>query len=214
MPTIAQLSPAQLGRHATNVFMYGGRHADGTRLIYHALRRDPAQPEALRRLSDLFDTKGTEQLSAVVLEFALALGALPDDDRKALDDPLFLAKWGWGFSRHRSGDVHLAGEAFEDRSAFVMDEQRYGEYLGSVIACGGSLKGAFRSAHVLCGCMGGLLAHKRLGSKAPLEAIFSAGDFEETPEYSKWLESDTSELDGLEAARVRAQCGRKPPNGP
>jgi len=158
MPTIAQLSPAQLGRHAPNVFMYGGRHADGARLIYHALRRDPAQPEALRRLSGLFDTKGTEQLSAVVLELALALGALPDDDRKALDDPLFLAKWGWGFSRHRSGDVHLAGEAFEDRSAFVMDELRHGEYLGSVIACGGSVEGAFRSAHVLCGCMGGRTA--------------------------------------------------------
>jgi hypothetical protein len=205
MTTIARLSPAQLGRHATNVFMYGGRHVEGARLIYHALRRDPAQPEALRCLSDLLDAKGTEQLSAVVVEYALALGALPDDDRKALDDLLFLAKWGWGLSRHRNGDVHLAGEAFEDRSAFVMDEQRYGEFL---------LEGAFRSAHVLCGCMGGLLAHKRLGSKAPLAAIFSAGDFEDTPEYSKWLESDTSELDGLEAARVRAQCGRKPPNGP
>jgi hypothetical protein len=50
-------------------------------------------------------------------------------------------------------------------------------------------------------CLGGPLSHRHHGSKAPLDAIFSPGEFEDTPEYSKWLETDTAELDRLEAAR-------------
>lgn len=210
MSKIKDLSAPQLARHAFNVFLFSGRHVTGARLIYHALRLDHREPEALRCLSDMLDAPGTEQLSAAVLEYALALEpAIPDPPRRILDDLLFQSKWSWGFSRHHSGEPHLLGEAFKNRHDFDVDNQRYQEFLDGVVGLAGSLDQALRGAHTLCGSMGGLLVHQTHGAKAPLDAIFETEAFVPTSQYAEWLETDTHELDALEKARLEKSTVQK-----
>src|SRR5437870_2472118 len=114
MTVIADLSAAELGRHAFNVFLFAGRHQTGARLIYHALSKNSYKPLALRCLSDLLDTEGTEVFSGAVLEYALTSDSpLNAEERTELDDLRFLAIWSWGFSRHKSGQAFLPQEAFQ-----------------------------------------------------------------------------------------------------
>src|SRR2546425_7381534 len=71
MPLIKDLSASQLARHASNVFLFQGRHVIGGRLLYHALVLNPREGEALHGLSDFHDHEGTQELSAVGMEYAL-----------------------------------------------------------------------------------------------------------------------------------------------
>jgi hypothetical protein len=202
MPIISQLTTSQLARHAFNVFLFAGRHVTGARLIYHSLALDHYQPEAIRCLSDLLDKDGTEIFSAVALEYALACDSgIPTEARRTLDDLRFLAKWSWGFSKHKSGKPHLGGEQFEDRTQFDVDEARYQEMVQQAVRAAGSLSGAFTAAHTLSGAMGGLLTHIRFGAQASLDELFHPAQFERTSEYDVWLASSTDELDALERAR-------------
>ena len=160
--TIGQLNANQLARHAFNVFLYGSRHVVGARLIYRALELDPCEPGALRCLSDLLDSEGTEHLSGVTLEYALDPSTgVQGEERKELDDLRFLAIWSWGFSRHRSGEPHLSQETFRDRSAFLVDEEGYAAFLASVTGSDASLEYGFQAARTLCGAMAGFLARMR-----------------------------------------------------
>ena len=200
--TIEQLNAAQLGRHAFNVFLFLGRHRTGARLIYRALELDPHNAEALRCLSDLLDAEGTEVFSGVVLEYALAESTgLSQKECETLDDLRFLAKWSWGFSRHKSGEPHLSQEAFSDRSQFVVDEERYKEFLAQVVEPAGSLTRAFESAHTLCGAMAGFLVHDGAAGKAGIEESLHPERFEKTTAYEEWCRTSTEELDALEVAR-------------
>jgi hypothetical protein len=202
VPAVADLTPSQLARHAFNVFLFQGRHVEGARLAYHALALDPWQPEALRRLSDLMDTEGTEAFSAAVLEHALAPGSpITGDDRETLDDLLFLSKWSWGFARHRSGEQHLDGDAFRDRTQFTPDEGIYQEFLQGVVGHAGSLGGAFAAAWTLCGVMGKLLTHVELGTGASIGEVYHPDRFRRADGYAAWLATDTEDLDALERER-------------
>lgn len=201
-PTIEHLNAAQLARHAFNVFLFSGRHETGARLIFRSLELQPHDPLALRCLSDFFDAEGTEMFSAVVLEYALSEKlALGTEDRKTLDDLLFLSKWTWGFARHSSGSPHLAQADFADRSAFTMDAAGYGEFLGHALGPAGSLEAGFRAAHTLCGAMAGLLQHRDLGGKAGFDEAYHPEQFQKSAAYDEWLRTTTEELDELEKAR-------------
>lgn len=200
--TIANLNASQLARHAFNVFLFCGRHQTGACLIYRSLELEPQNPEALRCLSDLLDSNGTEAFSAVVLEYALReVPHLSDETRKTLDNLLFLAKWSWGFSRHNSGDPHLAQDAFADRSAFSVDDSGYREFIGQIIDRTGSLTGGFRAAHALCGVMARFLQHCEPGKDAGVEELLNPERFLKTEAYDPWLRSSAEELDALEKAR-------------
>ena len=204
MPRIEDLTASQLARHAANLFLFQGRHVTGGRLLYHALVLNPHEGEALRGLSDFHDHKGTEQLSAVVMEYALTPETgVPEAERKVIDEVRFRSIWWWGFSRHESGQTGLLADDFGDRSRFQVDEKRYGEFIGEVIKLGGSLEGAFRGAHTLAGAMSGLLTHLQFGARSPLEEIFHPERFARTEAYDRWLKEDTAELDELERARSR-----------
>jgi len=213
MPEIRELTPAQLGRHAENVFLTQGRELACVRLAYHALSKDPNEPQALRVLSDVLcgDLKqesGMERFSAAVLEYAVRPGSpLSPVDRKTLDDHLFLAKWSWSFARKRNGEVTASWEELQNRSLFVLDDARYRGFLSGVLEPCGSVERAFQAAHVLAGMMGRLLKHKTLGQKAPIEAVFNPESFEPSAEYVLWLRSDTTGLDDLETARRERRAG-------
>lgn len=208
IPRIADLTPAQLARHATNVFLFEGRHIVGARLIYHALALDPHQGEAMRALSDFLDQDGTENLSAAVMEYALTpASGIDAGARPGIEECLFRSKWWWGMSKHDSGLTSLEDKDFADRSHFIPNEPRYREWLGFVLDRAGSLANAFRGAHTLVGALAGLLAHREKGKKATLEEIFQPERFARTPAYDEWLAGDTAALDELEKKRAE---GSKP----
>ena len=146
--------------------------------------------------------RGTEQLSAVTLEYALAPSTgIQGEERNELDDLRFLAQWTWGFSRHNSGDIYLAPDAFGDRSAFSVDEEGYAAFLAPVTGPAHSLEYGFQAAHTLCGTIAGLLVHKSLGKDADVAEVFYPERFVRTPEYDKWLRTSTRVLDALERDR-------------
>jgi hypothetical protein len=208
---IHQLSPQQVARHAFNVFLFSGRHQTGAKLIYHALNINPKNADALRCLSDFMDADGTQVFSGVVLEYALSESTgIAGEDRRMLDDLRFLAKWSWGFSRHQSGTPHLGQEAFADRSAFVVEEDRYGEFLTQVIDPAGSLQNGFKAAHTLCGAMAGFLTHQKFGGEAGIEESMHPDRFSQTSAYAEWLKTSTDELDALERERQKKSEPKKP----
>ncbi len=216
---IKELTVAQLGRHAQNVFLFAGRHQSCARLVYHALTKDPDEPRALRALSDilagdLLEPSGWEQLSTAVLEHALrAESPLSQTERKSFDDHLFLAKWSWSFARKRNGEPTASAEELRDRSLFVLDEEGYRKFLAGIVDRCGSLTGTFRVAHTLAGALGRLLTHKTLGQSAPIEEVFFPERFEPSADYAAWLESDAAEFDALEAERQRRTAPQGSPMG-
>lgn len=200
--TIDQWDAPQLARHACNVFLFWGRHQAGARLIYRALALDPHQAAALRCLSDLLDVEGTEVFAGVVLEYALeASTGLTDEERQELDDLRFFSKWTWGFARHQSGEPHLAQEAFADRSAFAVDEERYTAFLNQMLARAGSLAQGFQSALTLCGVLAGFVVHTERGDQVGIGELLHPERLQLTATYDEWLRSSTEDLDALEAER-------------
>lgn len=173
----------------------------GMRLAYLALELNAKEPLGLRCLSDLFDNEGTEILSAIVLEYALAPSTgLPEPVWRELDDLRFLAKWSWKFSRHKTGNPHLSGEAFKVRSDFEVDEDKYQAWLADFLGSD-TLNEGFKRAHTFAGAVCGLLIPK--DSSTVMGAVYtvSAEQFIQGPEHALWLKTDTSEFDALESAR-------------
>lgn len=202
--TAEQLDAGQLARHASNVFIFLGRHPDWGRLIFHALELDPRHPEALRGLADFFNAPGTEVFAGIVLEYALRVAEpLDDAARKLLLDQRFLTMWSLGYSRHRSGSTQLTQADFADPSMFIVDEDGYRKYLDQVRVPSGSLEADFRAAHTLCGALSGFLAHRDGMTQVGLEQVLHPEQFEKTAAYETWLHYDVAELDALEAERQK-----------
>src|SRR3989475_13064731 len=120
MPLIKDLSASQLARHASNVFLFQGRHVIGGRLLYHALVLNPREGEALHGLSDFHDHEGTQELSAGVMEDALAPETgLSEAERTLIDATRFRAIWRWGFSHPHRGQTNLGLDYFQNRAPFL-----------------------------------------------------------------------------------------------
>lgn len=204
MTRIADLNADQLAHHALNIFIAQGRHVEGARVIHHALRLDPDHPGALRCLSDFLAHPGTEPFAAATLEHALS-GAVPlsDEARATLDNLRFLDIWSWGFSRHRSGETNLGGEAFQNRQDFEFDGPSYAAFLNTVTEPAGSLQAAFQAAHRICGLMSGLLRHPQKDNPS-FEDVLGADELVETDAYQQWLATPTDNLDALDQA-IQAQ---------
>src|SRR2546428_5208063 len=107
MPLIKDLSASQLARHASNVFLFQGRHVIGGRLLYHALVLNPREGEALHGLSDFHDHEGTQELSAVGMGDALAPETgLSEPERKTIDRKKLCALSRCGVKPHCSCENH------------------------------------------------------------------------------------------------------------
>src|SRR2546427_5676278 len=104
MPLIKDLSASQLARHASNVFLFQGRHVIGGRLLYHALVLNPREGEALHGLSDFHDHEGTQELSAGGMEYPLAPGTrLSGPERTPLHTTRLRSTSKRGVIRHHRG---------------------------------------------------------------------------------------------------------------
>jgi hypothetical protein len=194
MSSISTLSAENLATHAFNIFLTQGRHIEGARMIYRALRLEPQHPLALRCLSDFHANEGTEQFSAVTLEYALSESCgIKGPYHQVLDDLRFLSIWSWGFSKHRSGSTNLDGAAFQTRDNFVFDATGYKNFVDGLVGRCGSLELAYQASHCLTGVMAGFLKHKSKPSPA-IEDVADPTQFVETDAYAQWLQSSADPL--------------------
>ena len=197
-PAISTLFAENLATHAFNIFLTQGRHIEGARVIYHALRLQPHNPLALRCLSDFHANEGTEQFSAVTLEYALSEPCgIQGPNRQVIDDLRFLSIWSWGFSKHKSGAVNLDGTAFQTRDDFVFDAAGYKVFIDGLVARCGSLESACQASHRLTGVMAGFLRHVSKSSPS-IEDVVDPTQFVETDAYAQWLQSPAEPLIALD----------------
>jgi len=197
-PPVSTLSAENLATHAFNIFLTQGRHIEGARVIYHALRLQPHNPLALRCLSDFLANEGTEQFSAVTLEYALSEPCgIQRPNRQVIDDLRFLSIWSWGFSKHKSGAVNLNGTAFQTRDDFVFDAAGYKVFIDGLVARCGSLESACQASHRLTGVMAGFLRHVSKPSPS-IEDVVDPTQFVETDAYAQWLQSSAEPLIALD----------------
>lgn len=194
MPSISTLSAENLATHAFNIFLTQGPHIEGARVIYHALTLQPQHPVALRCLSDFHANEGTEQFSAVTLEYALSEACkIQGPYREILDDLRFLSIWSWGFSKHISGSTNLDAAAFQARGDFIFDATRYKVFVDGLVDRCGSLESACHASHRLTGVMAGFLRHVSKPSPA-IKDVVDPTQFVETDAYAQWLQSSADPL--------------------
>jgi hypothetical protein len=194
MSSISTLSSENLATHAFNIFLTQGRHIEGARIIYHALKLHPQNPVALRCLSDFHAKEGTEQFSAVTLEYALSEACgIQGPYRQVLDDLRFLSIWSWGFSKHKSGSTNLDGAAFQTRDDFVFDATGYKSFVDGVVGRCGTLESACNASHCLTGVMAGFLRHISKPNPA-IDEVIDPTQFIETDAYIQWLQSSADHL--------------------
>ena len=115
MEKIKDLTASQLADFALNMFIHQGRHQIMAALIYRCLELDPRHPLGLRCLSDFLDWKGSESVSAIILEYIIQ-NNIPTSESslKEHEQLLFRSKWVWGFSKHISGQTNLSMADFDD----------------------------------------------------------------------------------------------------
>lgn len=200
MPQIKDLSASQLAYHASQALTLRGRAELCARLTYHALVLNPNEPKGLTVLVSYFDQDKFENFSAVVLEYACSSEcSISAEDKAEFEELRFQVKWFWGFSHRLDGQKFLRFADFANRSDFVVEEERYQEWLvRPLVKTAGSLTKAMRAAHTLLGCSGELLSHKQLGRKALFEEVYFPERFNRSPEYKEWLNSTTADLPTLE----------------
>ena len=197
MIQISQLSAAQLAHYASKELITNGFSNEGCRLIYHSLVLDENEPDGLRVLSCYFDTDNLEGFSAAILEYACSPDCPISKEHKLQFDELrFRAKWFWGFSQRKDGQKWLRTIDFGNRFDFIVDEERYQEWLiKPMIAKGGFLRNIVDAAHTFVGCTGKLLTHKMYGEKATFEEIYFPERFVKTPRYDQWLSNPMAVLE-------------------
>jgi len=197
MIQIAQLSAAQLAHYAWQELATNGISKEGCRFIYHSLVLEENEPDGLGILSHYFDTDHLEGFSAAILEYACSSACpISREHKLKYDEARFKAKWFWGFSQRKDGQKWLRTIDFENRSDFIVDEERYQEWLiKPLMAKGGSLRNIVEAAHTFMGCVGELLSHKIYGRKATFEEIYSPERFVKTSQYDQWLSSPLPGVD-------------------
>ncbi len=198
MNKIKHLNADQLARHARNVFISGGRQKIGAALIYRCLEMDPRHVLGLRCLSDMLDTDGTEHFSAAILEYILnGAGELTADERREIDDLLFLSKWTWGFAAHVDDRGDLKREDFQDRSKFKTDEAAYQAFLKELRGQVDDDETLMRGAHVLVGVLAGILKSRERGNAATMDSIFGDEIYDRDASYHEFMDQSTDDLDKL-----------------
>lgn len=200
--TVGELPAPLVASFAEISFIIAGRTRWTAALLHRALEVEPWDGRALESLSGFLDDgglgkfpSGFKQLSAVVLERALAAGSpLREEERRRLDDARFIAQWSWGFARHRSGATTLAPETFRDRAAFVVDEARYRDW---VHAAGDD---AFSAAMPVPGFLAGFLVKRGDDVSKVCGAIRRSDLVIDEGAYAEWKAQPASALDGIQKA--------------
>lgn len=199
MKQIKDLTADELAEYALYVFILSGRHQMGAALIYRCLELEPKHPAGLRNLSDFLDGKGSEMISAVVMEYLIKHYQGPAERKKEYEDILFLSKWAWGFSKHHSGQTELGADDFVDQTQFTTDDAAYDLFLEVPLSIAGTAEKVVQGAHNLVGVYaGGLHSPSLIETHKPID-ILLLNDFEKTPAYTEFLELDVRRFEEAKA---------------
>lgn len=198
MKKIKDLNADELADYAFHVFLYSGRHAMGAGLIYRCIDLDKNNPLGLRCLSDFLDWRGSESMSALILEHILQNKLYPTpENEKDIKRLLFTCKWVWGFSKHKSGKTQLSGNEFDNPDAFEIDEKGYHEFKTRTLEAVGTWENLFKSAHHLIGIYAGVVHSPTLTETDTFIDTIQKTDFSVTDNYNRFLEQDTSPLERI-----------------
>lgn len=198
MKKIKDLNADELADYAFHVFLYSGRHAMGAGLIYRCIELDKNNPLGLRCLSDFLDWRGSESMSALILEHILQNKLYPTpENEKDIKRLLFTCMWVWGFSKHKSGKTQLSGNEFDNPDAFEIDEKGYHEFKTRTLEAVGTWENLFKSAHHLIGIYAGVVHSPTLTETDTFIDTIQKTDFSVTDNYNRFLEQDTSPLERI-----------------
>ncbi len=198
MKRVKDLNADELADYAFHVFLHTGRHAIRAGLIYRCIELDKNNPLGLRCLSDFLDWRGSESISALILEYLIEnkLPKTPESINE-LEKLLFTCKWVWGFSKHKSGTTDLSGDEFEDQDAFEVDIKSYKDFTQNTFEVAGDWSTLLRGAHNLIGSYAGLVSSPSLKeTDSPID-IIRITDFSTNVEFVNFLEHDTSQLEEI-----------------
>ena len=198
MNKIKDLNADELADYAFHVFLYSGRHAMGAGLIYRCIELEQNNPMGLRCLSDFLDWRGSESMSALILEYIIQnkLPRTPKDE-KDIERLLFTCKWAWGFSKHKSGKTQLSGNEFENVNAFEIDEKGYTEFKKITFETVGTWENLLKAAHNLIGIYAGVVYSPTLKETDTFIETIQKSDFSVKDNYKRFLEQDTLQLERI-----------------
>lgn len=201
MKKVKDLNADELADYAFYVFVHTGRHATGAGLIYRCIELDKNNPLGLRCLSDFLDWRGTESISALILEHLIQnrLSKTPENQQE-LERLLFTCKWVWGFSKHRSGETNLTGNEFEDENAFEINVAGYEDFKQSTFEAVGNWDHLLRGAHHIIGLYAGLVSSPTLTETDSMIDTIQKNDFSTTAEYDPFLELDAQQFEEIKQA--------------
>lgn len=194
MQKIKDLNPDQLAQLAHKSFIESGRNYKCARLIYRCLELDPQHALGLRCLSDFLDWRGSEPISAVILEHLLDNGILQNIEEIVEHQRLWLiCKFVWGFSKHNSGETQLAPTAFDEPADFEIDSEAYQAFVQRAIDAAGSREQVLKGAVNMIGIYGDNLLSPSLAETAtPLDTL-KLDDFVLKPDYGLFLEESSAD---------------------
>ena len=197
---VKDLNADELADYAFYLFIHTGRHAIGAGLIYRCIELDQNNPLGLRCLSDFLDWRGSESISALILEYLIQnkLSKTPEN-QKEIERLLFTCKWVWGFSKHKSGKTQLSGDEFDDEDAFEVNTAGYNDFKQSTFETVGDWDTFLKGAHNLIGCYAGVVSSPTLKeTDSPVNTI-RINDFSTNSEYVEFLENDTMQFERIKA---------------
>lgn len=206
MKKIKDLNADELADYAFYVFLHSGRQAMGAGLIYRCLELDKNNPFGLRCLSDFLDWRGSESISALILEYLIE-NKLPKtpESQKEIEKLLFTCKWVWGFSKHKSGNTQLSGEDFENEADFNVDEEGYQAFKQSTFDQVGDWNKVLKGAHNIIGLYGAVTSSPTIKETDSPADTLKNNDFSVKPEYKQFLELDTLQLEQVKLEIQRGQ---------
>jgi hypothetical protein len=149
--------------------------------------------------------KNTKPFAAAALEYAIDRKSdISIEDKAAIEDLLFSAKWSWGFSRHKSGEANLTPDDFKDRAAFKVDRSKYRNFLDKAVRPARSLENAVRSARILCGLIGGIVEHRSKGESVLISDTYRHDQFKRSTGYAEFLRGSADNLESMIAEAIHA----------
>jgi hypothetical protein len=196
---IRDLSADEAAGYAVRIFKKAGRNVTSARFIYHALRLNSLQPQALLCLNDFFRTgnksgKADEKLvySAIALERARSGVRAAGQQFPDLEIAHLRLLWEMKLAIYEK-DAAAMPTDFSDRTKFKIDELEYVNLVSREIQHIGSADKAFDVIHTLIGMRGGILEPKKylFGRKTDPTAL---PEFGPSAAYYQWLRTEARTL--------------------
>jgi hypothetical protein len=187
--TFGSLSNWRLAQHVASAKTIHGLQPITFRLLYHLLKIDEDNAQALKVLSGMAESFAEPAISFTLGEYAYErIQVKWIKARVGACQRLHLRRL--GLLTHVSGSETIPSEAWEDPTQFVIDEQGLAALKKEALGATRTLRSIFEAVRTSIGIRAGLIRHKTLATSIPFAELCQSDKFEETDEYAKFLSSD------------------------